>query len=174
VRIQTSDNVIQAIAINVVDEHLRRTLAKIGRMQTPNRVIFQRGRLLPPAANLDKIRASIAVDIAKTQAVRIFVPGAFRRDGMEFPRLGWPAPIWGGIAQEPAGIENQFRLPIARQVAKVGRLIINDWKGEVFGPWPGFALGIYIPKGLLARDVDDEDVTSLVLIEIVSEGNKVV
>src|SRR5207244_3515015 len=70
VAVQAGDHVVEAIAIDVIDRHLRAACAVAERdwMKSPGSRGHDRG-LLPPAAILHHIQASVSIDIAYTEPV---------------------------------------------------------------------------------------------------------
>src|SRR4030095_13706297 len=67
---EAGDNIIEAVAIHVIDVHLRATAAELLWMLHPLRISFERFRLLPPTRSLQKISLPIAIHISKTEAMR--------------------------------------------------------------------------------------------------------
>ena len=73
VRVQRGHDVVQAVAVHVVDSHhcaaaIRAKAAKGFRMVFP-RLIASRRRLLPPAVHIQDVHASVAVHIADAEAM---------------------------------------------------------------------------------------------------------
>src|SRR5436190_23875329 len=66
-RIDAGDDVVEAVAVYVIDEHLRATHAgtEAERMMFPHWIAGQGLGLLPPTVLVENIHTAIAIDIAR-------------------------------------------------------------------------------------------------------------
>ena len=82
------NDVGQAVAVHVIDQHLRAGLGKVEGMERPRLVQHQVRRLLPPAEGFDDVHAFVAVDITEADAVREFLKAlVLAGDRVKHPRL---------------------------------------------------------------------------------------
>src|SRR5690242_12723486 len=70
-RLQTGHDIIETIAVHIVDAYRRAAAAEIFRMIRPGLPIAARGGLLPPPRVLQNILAPVPVDIAYANAVNV-------------------------------------------------------------------------------------------------------
>src|ERR1051326_174880 len=117
VGMDAGDDVVEAIAVDVIDKHLGTTdaAAQGEGMLFPNWIAFERSRLLPPAVFIEKVLASISVDVAAANAVSETLPFGivFRCYGMKFPGEIGMFPIRLCVSDAAAGTANDFGFAIA-------------------------------------------------------------
>src|ERR1017187_2864583 len=85
VAVDAGDDIVQAVAVDVIDEHLRGSGREGERMLDPDGIVGQRSRLFPPGVLLDDVNPAIAVDVAGTDAVGVPLVVALWRNGMKLP-----------------------------------------------------------------------------------------
>ena len=101
------------------------------RMERPDGIIRERRRLFPPSILFQQVHAPVAVDIPDAQTVGELSPIALGCNRMEFPRLGWIAPIRRSVAETAAGNANQFRFAVAIDVQEGGRFIVHRFRDQM-------------------------------------------
>src|SRR5881396_2688479 len=128
VGLEAGDDVVLAVAVDVVDEHLGPAVAVAGGeellgVELPVGVAGEAGGLLPPAAGLQKVHLSVAVDVAVAQAVGEALEMLVARAGLVEGPLGIRVVGIGlGPAELAVGVENQFLPAVAGEVAVGGGL----------------------------------------------------
>src|SRR5262245_15508991 len=97
---------------------------------------------------------------------------------MEGPWLGGITPIRSGVAGEAVGHANDLWLAVAGQVRKGGRLVVHDIENFVARPVciiaGSFLSRVLVPRRVLSRKAEDQNVVPAVLVEVIAEGEKVV
>ena len=114
--LQTADDVVVTIAIDVVREHVR--AARPGEdilVELPFRVPFDTRWLFQPAIFVDHVQAFVAVDVANTEAMSEGILSDFARDGVPDPRvrLLW---IERRISEFAQMVADQFRTFVTHQI----------------------------------------------------------
>src|SRR4051812_26460667 len=93
---------------------------------------------------------------------------------MEFPRRRRIFPISFGVTKITAGATDYFRFAIAIDVRECRRFVVHDIEDGVLLPMPLAATRIFVPGSFFARKRVGENVCPTVMIEVVSESEKVV
>ncbi len=168
------DDVVQAVAIDIIDDHLGAAVAKVEGVLDPDRVALEGCGLLPPAVLFEDIDAAIAVDIAAAQAVRVTLVAAFGCNRMKFPGRRRVLPVRLGVADVSLGAAEDFGLAVAGDVHETGRLVIQFIEDDMPLPMALAALGVFVPRDFLARVPIDEHVGPAVSIDIVGESQEAV
>ena len=83
-------------------------------------------------------------------------------------------PIRFGVAVITFRGTNQFWIFVASDVRECGRFVVGDVEHDVLRPVAVGTLGILKPRGRFTRKADDQDVVPAVLVEIMSEREKIV
>ena len=121
---QTRDDVVVAVTIHVVSEHVGSTRpGELELVTRPERIAFDRLRLLVPAPFPDHVLPTVTIDVADTEAVSERVLADLFRDRMPDPRLIGLRHVERRIAERPGVIADQLRLSVTDQVHKLRRLI---------------------------------------------------
>src|SRR5579862_819106 len=71
VRFDGGDHIVEAVAVHVVDGHLRAAAAEVFRMERPSLLLAVLGGLFPPSGGRENVHSSIAVDVAHADTVRV-------------------------------------------------------------------------------------------------------
>src|SRR5688572_17638272 len=91
-RVDGGDHVGEVVAVDVVSKHLRSAAGVRGGagegkfVQLPDGIAGERRGLFPPAILFEDVVATVAVDVAEAQTVRVTLPGSGRRNRMKGPR----------------------------------------------------------------------------------------
>ena len=101
------DDVIKAIAVDIIDEDLRGVVhfavqAAQGQRMFDPFAVARVGGGLEPGVGPDDVRAAIAVDVPTADSVGELLVVAFRRNGMELPGRRRVFPIRFGVAKVTA------------------------------------------------------------------------
>ena len=178
-RVQDGDHVVQAVAVDVIDAHnaAAHNIAAIAceslRMVFPGPRLVAGGRLLPPAIRIDDIHASVAVNVAHTDAVRR--PVALFGDVVHDPVAGRIGGIGLGIAHIILGHVNQFRLAVAIYIAHHPYFGLIGGYYQVLFPAARFAFWIDIkPDPRVTRETAINYVGPAVAREVADELHPVV
>jgi len=170
VRVNRSDHIVQAIPIDVIDQHLRCGICEVKWVFDTDGIIGQRNRLLPPAVFLQDIDAAVAVDIAAAYSMRKTLVLPFRRNRMELPRSRGIFPISFRISNIAFGAAKDFRFSVTRHIKQSWRLIVEHVQHDVAFPRAIFPLRIFIPGCFLAREAVYYYVRPSVLVEVIGIG----
>src|SRR5687768_5654614 len=102
VRLQAGDDIIVAVAVNVVSEHVRsaESRERVG-MKLPLRVAVERFRLLIPAILHQDVEPLVAVHVADTQSMTKRLGRGWLGNSVKRPRLQRILPINCGISPIP-------------------------------------------------------------------------
>ena len=183
VRAQGGDDVGQAVAVDIVGEHLRRTVGRRRlldggeriRMKFPCRVSGQGGRLLVPAILDQDVVATVAVDIAKAQTMRELLILLFHgRNPVKNPLLRRMRPIRRrGVADVVAHEADQLRLAVAQKVAEAGRFVIRGINHSMPRPEAFLVLGILVPIRLGAGETDNDNIRPAVAVDVEGESEEI-
>src|SRR5690242_20499970 len=101
--VDTSNYVIHTVAIDVINQHLRRSISKMVSVLCPNRVAGERLRLLPPTVLFEDVGAPVAIDIPGPNSVRESLIFALGTDGMKCPWRSRVLPVGLRITNKAAG-----------------------------------------------------------------------
>ena len=154
-RCQAGDDVLQSVAVYIVNNHLRSARAKGKWMVQPSGITPQRRWLLPPAILLQDIDASIAIDIAATKAVSKALPFSFGCDRMKRPGRFRMFPIRRGVADVASRATEDLWLAIAVDVGESWRFVIEHVENDMPLPVSLAALRVFIPGHFLAGKAVD-------------------
>ena len=161
-----AEDIVVAIAIEIIGEHLRAALGtECEGMERP----FQSGigGLLPPAIFLQQVEPFIAIHISKTKTVGEALASDLEAGNfLEGPLLRGILSVRRGKAKEAAAAANDFRLAITSEIAPSGRFIVQH--GQHIVPCPGriLALGILKPVGDIPRKAEHEIIRPTVVVQV--------
>ena len=173
VAVPSGDDVVQTVAVNVVDQHLGRIVSKLERVQGPRLVRLRVGRGFPPAILFEDANTAVAFDVAEADAVREAVVLPLGRDGVEDPRVVRLGRIPGRIAQVFVDVIDQVRTAVAVDIAPHRRLVADVLQGRMLLPMSVLAGRVLVPEALFARERHAEDVRIAVAVEVVDIGEEV-
>src|SRR5712675_2025288 len=99
---------------------------------------------------------------------------AFRRDGMKLPGSSRIFPIGFGVSEVTAGATDDLGLAVAVDVGEGRRFVVHDIEDDMLLPVALAAARIFIPCSLFAGEGVGQNVGPTVVIEVVSEGEKII
>src|SRR5690349_11241067 len=93
---------------------------------------------------------------------------------MKLPGSAGIFPVGFGIPQMATGTADDFWFPVARDIGKAGRFVVEDVENDVALPVTFAALWIFVPSDFLAGKAIDDDVRPTILIKVIGEEEKAV
>ena len=173
VRGEAGDDVVVAVAVHVVGEHLRAAACGEGKLARPPRLLVG-GRLLEPAALVDDVSPPIAIHVTHTQAVPKPLRGDRAGHRVECPFAKRVFPVDRHVTKLPAPGTNQFRPSVADEIAQRRRLVAHPVKNLVPLPMPRLALRVFKHQRRRAGETNPQHIPPAIAVKIVNKGEKIV
>src|SRR6516225_2510341 len=86
VRIDGGYDVVETVAVDVINQHLSASLCEMKRMLGPNGIVVARSGLFPPAVLFNDVDATVPVNVAAPDAMGKSLVGTLGTHGVKFPR----------------------------------------------------------------------------------------
>ena len=179
VRVQRGEDILVAIAVEIVGEHLGTSLGR-GERESVSRPRAVGPRLFPPGRFFQEVGAAVAVDVAEPEPVGEFPPGRIGRgDWGELPRLVRVRPIGRRDESEPPseGAED-FGFAIAGHIRPDRGFVLDPI--EHIKPLPRLACvsgtRVLQPVGAIpaSGEPHHQDIVPAIAIEVVDVAEEVV
>ena len=170
---EAGDDVVVAITVHVVGEHLRAAAWGEYKLVSLPRLLV-RGRLRKPTVLVNDVEPPIAIHIPHAQAVAKLLRSHRAGHRVERPFLERVFPIHRHVAELAALGADQFRPRVAHKIGQGRRLIAHPVKNLMPCPVTLRTPGIHVHVTGCAWEPDAEKIIPPVTVEVVNEPEKIV